>query len=142
MSIAKKIFIQSMAISMSLFLLNGINMVLQHFAGKDIVMLWYHPMTIILTGLLCALPTVLLRNMDQWPPKTFICRVALHGLTLYAVVTGAGYVFGWYEDLVGFLCISAMFWVIYVFVWLCSHWMDKLDEKKINRALDEIRDSE
>lgn len=142
MNITKKIFIQSMAISMSLFLLNGINMVIRHFAGQDIVMLWYHPITIILTGVLCALPTLLLRNMDQWEPKVFVRRVALHGLTLYAVVVGMGRLLGWYEDLGGFLCISAIFWVIYVFVWLSSHWMDKQDEKKINQALDEIRDIE
>ena len=142
MNITKKIFIQSMAISMSLFLLNGINMVIRHFAGQDIVMLWYHPITIILTGVLCALPTLLLRNMDQWEPKVFVRRVALHGLTLYAVVVGMGRLLGWYEDLGGFRCISVIFWVIYVFVWLSSHWMDKQDEKKINQALDEIRDIE
>lgn len=142
MNITKKIFIQSMAISMSLFLLNGIQMVIRHFAGQDTVMLWYHPMTIMLTGVLCALPTLLLRNMDRWPPKVFVCRVALHGLTLYAAVSGMGRLLGWYEELIGFLCISVIFWAIYVFVWLCSHWMDKQDEKKINRALDEIRDKE
>ena len=38
--------------------------------------------------------------------------------------------------------MSVIFFVIYVFVWLSSHWLDKRDEKKINRALDEIRDSE
>lgn len=142
MNIMKKIFIQSMVISVSLLLLNGISMVIRHFAGQDIVMLWYHPITIILTGVLCALPTLLLRNMDRWPPKVFVLRVALHGSALYAAVTGMGYLLGWYEDLTGFLCVSAIFWVIYVFVWLCSHWMDKQDEKKINQALNEIRDSE
>ena len=142
MNIMKKIFIQSMVISVSLLLLNGISMVIRHFAGQDIVMLWYHPITIILTGVLCALPTLLLRNMDRWPPKVFVLRVALHGSALYAAVTGMGYLLGWYEDLTGFLCVSAIFWAVYVFVWLCSHWMDKQDEKKINQALNEIRDSE
>jgi hypothetical protein len=35
-----------------------------------------------------------------------------------------------------------IFFVIYVFVWLASHWLDKQDEKKINHALDTIRDAE
>ena len=42
----------------------------------------------------------------------------------------------------GFIGLSVIFFVIYVFVWLSSHWLDKQDEKKINRALDDIRDKE
>lgn len=142
MNAAKKLFVQSMIISTSILFLNGINAVFQHLAGNDIVLQWYHPISIVLTGVFCALPTVLLLDWEQWDRKTLWFRVALHCLALYAAVAGAGWVFKWYTDGEGFLGLSVIFLAVYVFVWLSSHWLDKQDEKKINRALDEIRDSE
>ena len=142
MSIAKKIFVQSMAISTAILFLNGINAVIQHFAGNDITLQWYHPVTIVLTGVLCALPTALLRDGEKWDRKTLLVRVSLHCLSLYAVVAGAGWLFGWYDDAESLVSISIIFFIIYVFVWLSSLWLDKQDEKKINHALDTIRDEE
>ena len=142
MNAAKKLFVQSMIISTSILFLNGINAVFQHFAGNDIVLAWYHPISIVLTSVVCALPTVLLLDWEQWDKKTLWLRVALHCLALYAAVAGAGWLFAWYVDIEGFIAVSAVFFVIYVFVWLSSHWLDKQDEKKINQALDEIRDRE
>ena len=142
MNIVKKLFVQSMIISTSILFLNGINMVIQHLKGNDLALQWYHPLTIILTAVLCALPTVLLRGSDQWDRKTFWRRVPLHCLVLYAVVAGAGWLFGWYDDAESLISISIIFFIIYIFVWLSSHWLDKQDEKKINHALDTIRDSE
>ena len=142
MNIAKKIFVQSMAISTGILFLNGINAVIQHFSGNDITLQWYHPITIVMTGILCALPTVLLRDEDQWDRKTFWIRVSVHCLSLYAIVIGAGRLFGWYTDPVSFISVSIIFFLVYAFVWLTSHWLDKQDEKKINHALDTIRDNE
>lgn len=142
MKMVKKLFIQSMIISTSILFLNGINMVIQHFAGNDLTLQWYHPVTIVLTGILCALPTILLRDSDRWDRKTFWFRVSLHCLLLYAVILGAGWVFGWYDDVKSLISISVIFFIIYAFVWLSSHWLDKQDEKKINHVLDTIRDPE
>ena len=142
MNIVKKLFVQSMIISTSILFLNGINMVIQHFAGHDIALQWFHPVSIVLTGVLCALPTILLRDRDQWDRKTFWRRVPLHCLLLYAVVGGAGWLFRWYDDAESLISISIIFFIIYIFVWLSSHWLDKQDEKKINHALDTIRDTE
>ncbi len=142
MNAAKKLFVQSMIISTSILFLNGINAVFQHFAGNDIVLQWFHPISIVLIGVVCSLPTVLLLDWDQWDRKTLWFRVALHCLALYAAVTGAGWLFKWYTDLEGFVSVSVIFFVIYAFVWFSSHWLDKQDEKKINQALDEIRDRE
>lgn len=142
MNITKKIFVQSMAIATAILFLNGINAVIQHFAGNDIVLQWYHPITIVMTGILCALPTVLLREADQWDRKTFWARVSIHCLTLYVIVTGAGWIFKWYTDVKSFISVSIIFFIVYAFVWLLSHWLDKQDEKKINSALDTIRDEE
>ena len=142
MNIVKKLFVQSMIISTSILFLNGIKMVIQHFAGHDIALQWFHPVSIVLTGVLCALPTILLRDSDQWDRKTFWRRVPLHCLLLYAVVGGAGWLFRWYDDAESLISISIIFFIIYIFVWLSSHWLDKQDEKKINHALDTIRDRE
>ena len=142
MNIVKKLFVQVMIIATSILFLNGINMVIQHISGNDIALQWYHPVTIILTAVLCALPTILLRDSDQWDRKTFWRRVPLHCLSLYAVVAGAGWLFRWYDDAESLVSISVIFFIIYVFVWLSGHWLDKQDEKKINHALDTIRDSE
>jgi cell division protein FtsW (lipid II flippase) len=131
-----------MAISTGILFLNGINAVIQHFSGNDITLQWYHPITIVMTGILCALPTVLLRDEDQWDRKTFWIRVSVHCLSLYAIVIGAGRLFGWYTDPVSFISVSIIFFLVYAFVWLTSHWLDKQDEKKINHALDTIRDNE
>lgn len=139
---AKKLFVQSMMISTSILFLNGINMVLQHLAGNDIALMWYHPLTIVATGVLCSLPTPLLENRDSWGHSAFIIRVSLHFLVLWAVVIGAGYLFNWYESIGDCASVSIIFLIIYVFVWLAGHWLDKQDEKKINRALDAIRDEE
>ena len=142
MNTVRKLFVQSMIISTSILLLNGINMVFQHFAGNDLALQWYHPVSIVLTGILCALPTVLLRDSDQWDRKTFLRRVPLHCLLLYAIVVGSGKLFGWYNDTESLISVSVIFFIIYIFVWLSSLWLDKQDEKKINRALDNIRDTE
>ena len=90
MNIAKKLFVQSMVIATSILFLNGINAVIQHFLGNDITLQWYHPITIVLTGVLCALPTILLQKWEEWDRKTLWIRVGLHCLALYAVVAGAG----------------------------------------------------
>ena len=78
MNILKKLFVQSMVISTSILFLNGISAVIQHFRGTDLVLQWYHPLTIVLAGILCAVPTILLRDYDTWDRKTFRLRVALH----------------------------------------------------------------
>ena len=114
MNLVKKLFVQSMIISTSILFLNGINMVFQHFAGNDITLQWFHPITIILTGILCSLPTILLRNSDQWDRKTFLRRVPLHYLSLYAVVAGAGWLFGWYRDAESLISISMIFFILFV----------------------------
>lgn len=142
MNTVKKLFVQSMVISTSILLFNGINFMIQHFAGNEIVLLWYQPMTIVLSGILFALPTLLLENMEQWDRKKLLLRIALHCLSLYIVVIGASILFGWYSDIGGYLGASIIFFAVYGFVWLTTLWMEKKDEKKINQALDAIRDSE
>ena len=97
---------------------------------------------ILLVAALALIVTVLLQNSDQWDRKTLLIRVSAHCLTLYAAVAGTGRLLGWYADAESFAAVSVVFFAVYAFVWLASHWLDKQDEKKINQALDGIRDSE
>ena len=71
-----------------------------------------------------------------------VVKFGLHGLSLYAIVIGMGWLFGWYQELDGFIGVSIVFLLVYGFVWLSSRWMDKQDAKKINQALEAIRDNE
>ena len=63
-------------------------------------------------------------------------------LLLFGGVEGCGYLFGWYDSAAGFAVIGGMYVLIYGFVWAASIWMGKADEKKINEAIDGIRDEE
>ena len=50
--------------------------------------------------------------------------------------------FNGYTGAAGCFGVSVVFFLLYGFVWLSSHWLDKQDEKKINQALEGIRDLE
>ena len=144
MNAMKKVFVQSMMISNGILFLNGILAIVRHacVGGSDIVLLWYHPMTIILTGIFCALPTLLLQNTEQLDRKAFWLRLILHCMTLYAAVICAGWLFRWYTTLEEYISVSIVFFLVYAFVWISTLWLDKQDERKINQALEGIRDQE
>jgi cbb3-type cytochrome oxidase subunit 3 len=42
----------------------------------------------------------------------------------------------------GFIFMTIIFFMVYVFVWLMTLWFHKRDENQINKALDDIRDEE
>ena len=46
------------------------------------------------------------------------------------------------DALPGYLLILIMYILIYAFVWISTVWMLRTDEKKINEAINEIRDEE
>ena len=131
MNITRKLFVQSMAIATGILFLNGINAVIQHFAGNDMTLQWYHPITIVLTGVFCSLPTILLRDYEQWDRKTFWLRVSVHCLLLYAIVAGAGWLFKWYTDPESFVSVSVIF-----FIWKSSKDFILLQESFIRQCLD------
>ena len=54
----------------------------------------------------------------------------------------SGHFCGWYSNLSEYLIIVIMYIIIYAFVWIATVWMLKVDEKKINDAISEIRDEE
>lgn len=141
---AKIIFNQTLMISTGILFGLGIQALINYLAGgkAEITWPWYIPLSVILTGFLCALATALLIDREGEGRAFGKLAVVLHFLALFAVVAGFGWLFGWYEDIEGLLVISAMYILIYGFVWAATLWITRRDEKAINDAIREIRDEE
>ena len=104
---------------------------------------WYHSVSIILNGILTTVPTYIIFRMSEVKSKilSFWCIVA-HFIIVGAITLTMGYFFGWYGTWKGFAIVLAGYIFVYIFVWGATLWMTKVDEKKINMAIDKIRDEE
>ena len=140
----KIIFNQTLMISTGILFGLGIQELIRWLAGgiTEIRWPWYIPLTIIFTGLLCSLASLFLVDEEGNDVTHAKGRIALHFITLLAVVTLCGWLFGWYSDFGEFAVIAVMYVLIYVFVWVGSLWIAKSDEKKINEAIKDIQDEE
>lgn len=103
---------------------------------------WLQLVSVILTGAVCSLPTVFWLADTDIPKNKFIVRIIFHCIGLYAIVSLFGYIFKWYVKLDGFIMMTIIYFLVYVFVWIVSLWFHKRDDNKINKALDDIRDEE
>ena len=103
---------------------------------------WYQILSVILTGAICSLPTIFLLSDNEGFKTKFIVRVIIHCLGLYAAVSLIGWAFQWYTKIDGFIMVTIIFFMVYVFVWVVSLWFHKRDEDQINKALEDIRDKE
>lgn len=140
----KIVFNQTLMISTGILFGLGVQKLIEWLCNKDtsINWPWYIPLSIILTGFLCALATLFLIDRDGENVTSGKIRIVLHFIFLLIVVAGCGWLFGWYSDLTGFIVIAVMYVLIYAFVWISSLWMAKTDEKKINEAIRDIQDEE
>ena len=140
----KIVFNQTLMISTGILFGLGVQALIARLFGKDTVIEWpwYIPLSIILTGFLCALATLFLIDREGENIASGKGRILLHFIFLLIVVAGCGWLFGWYTDLTEFIVIAVMYVVIYAFVWISSLWMAKTDEKKINEAIKDIQDEE
>ena len=141
---AKIIFNQTLMISTGILFGLGIESLIGWISGggDQIRWPWYIPLTIIFTGFLCALASLFLIDEEGNDVTHAKGRIALHFVSLLAVVALCGWLFGWYEEFSEFAVIAVMYVLIYGFVWAGSLWMAKADEKKINEAIKDIRDEE
>ena len=104
--------------------------------------LHYQLLSIVMTGIVCGIPTIRLLDEDTLKRIPFIVKVILHCILTYLVVAGIGKVFSWYTKLSGFIMMTIIFVLVYVFVWVSNIWLRKQEEKKINQALEDLRDEE
>lgn len=135
---------QTMMISFAIFVGIIIEGLVYSFMGDNLTdfnLTWLQLVSVILTGAVCSLPTLFWLT-DDLPRNKFIVRIILHCICLYAVVTLFGFVFKWFEHMDGFIFMTIIYFMVYIFVWLMTLWFHKRDENQINKALDDIRDEE
>ena len=139
----KVIFNQTLMISSAILFGLGIEETVEFLLIGDAHMTWqwYIPLSIILTAFVCSVPSVIFMD-DRSTGKKFILKVVIHFFCIFAAVSLFGMVFGWYTTLSGYLVIAVMIFIIYGFTWSATYWLNKSDEKKINSALEEMRDDE
>ena len=137
-------FEQTMMISFAIFVGIIIEGLVYSFMGDNLAdfnLTWLQLVSVILTGAVCSLPTLFWLT-DDLPRNKFIVRIILHCICLYAVVALFGFVFKWFEHMDGFIFMTIIYFMVYIFVWLVTLWFHKRDENQINKALDDIRDEE
>lgn len=103
---------------------------------------WIQLLSIVLTGAVCSVPTVIWLSDNDIPRNKFIVQLIIHCIGLYAIVAVFGRIFNWYSQANGFIMLTVIYFLVYVFVWLVSLWFHKREDSKINKALDDIRDEE
>ena len=144
MSRAKIIFNQTLMISTAILFGMGIRTAVLYFVSDRYMLSWqwYIPLSIIIVGFLCATASLLLYDDSAENKVKLPVRICLHFLLVLGIVSASGYLFEWYSKLGEYLIILVMYVIIYAFVWISTVWMLKADEKKINDAINEIRDEE
>jgi Protein of unknown function (DUF3021). len=144
MNKAKMIFNQTLMISTGILFGVGVQTMLQYltYGKSSFQWQWYIPLSIILAGFLCALATLFLTDDEVSGKSVGYIRTGLHFVAVFAIVSLCGYLFEWYTSLDEYIPIVIMYVVIYAFVWISTTWIMKSDEKKINKAIDDIRDEE
>ena len=140
----KLIFSQTLMISTAILFGLGIEaMILAAFYDDiEIVWDWYIPFTIIFTGFLCSIPSVIFLEDGLMEKISFSVKVMIHFFAILGVVSLCGRLFGWYSTLKEYIWILIMYIVIYFFVWIATYWLAKNDENKINKALKDVQDEE
>lgn len=138
----KWLFQQAMMISFGILVGLSIEAIYYRIIGDSITLAWYHPISILIAGVLCSLPSIFLELTKDLPKNKNRLGIVLHFIFLFIVVMTMGYVFKWYHHFDGALFVAIEYVGVYVFVWLASMWIGLVDEKKINNALDSIRDED
>ena len=106
-------------------------------SGVDIIsakMLW----NILLSGLITALVTTLLRPDEKDGGKIMIIKIIIHYIVLCVVMIICGHRFGWMEfslrDIIMMLVSVA---IVYFIVFFASFWIDLKRAEEINQKLKE-----
>lgn len=137
---------QTMMISFAIFVGIMLEGVVYALMGDDLFSFsisWIQILSVILTGALCSIPTsICFTDIDHLTKSGFLVRLILHCAGLYVIVALFGWIFKWFVQLDGFIMMTVIYFLVYVFVWLVTGWFYKRDDKKINKALDDIRDED
>ena len=121
----KLLFLQTSFISLGIFFGVGITNLIMHFFGETYIGVWYFLLSVILAGMLCSLPSLIL-CVEKIP---FFVRIAIHFCTLFAAVSLLGWLFKWYSGFAGYAFVMLIFIFVYVFVWIVTKWIYVKDDK-------------
>ena len=132
----------SFAILVGIVLEGVVYLIIYHDPLSSLSLNWYQLLSIVLTGALCSVATVLLLCRENISKKAYLVRVIIHCISLYLVVILFGKLFSWYTELSGFILVTILYFLIYVFVWAATRFLQTQDDNKINKALSDIRDEE
>ncbi len=139
-------FLQTMMISFAILcgiVLEGLVFLIIHQDPlSSVVLNGYQLLSIVLTGAICSVVTVLLLCKENISKKAYRIRVIIHCICLYLVVILFGKLFTWYTKLDGFIMVTILFFLVYAFVWVATRFFQKQNDNKINKALGDIRDEE
>ncbi|MBP5528545.1 MAG: DUF3021 domain-containing protein [Lachnospiraceae bacterium] len=135
----KMLFLQTSFISLGIFLAVGISQTVMHFFGNTYATDWYFIISVILAGVLCSLPSLVLFT-DKLKP--FFVRILIQFVLVFAAVSLLGWLFKWYSDVISYAVVILIFVFVYIFVWVVTKWFYVKEDKEINNALDSIRDEE
>lgn len=135
----KMLFLQTSFISLGIFLAVGISQTVMHFFGNTYATDWYFIISVILAGVLCSLPSLVLFT-DKLKP--FFVRILIQFVLVFAAVSLLGWLFKWYSDFISYAVVILIFVFVYIFVWVVTKWFYVKEDKEINNALDSIRDEE
>jgi len=145
MNKSKKIFYQTLMISTCIFFFMGIQEAIRHFiSGKmRLDWPWYIPISIVFTGFISAIVSVYANDEDAIVKNSKpILRITIHFFTVLLVVSICGKLFYWYGDISEYGILFVIYVIVYALVTIGSIWIYKTDEKKINEAIKNFKDSE
>lgn len=139
----KIIFQEACIISTSIFFANAIyGGIASYTQGETFSLSWYTILSIIFTGFISSLPSLVFVTEEAVTPKQFRITICLHFISTWAMVTVAAFLFQWCSNLLGYASIFVSFLLIYVFVWVVIKWIYSKEEKEINSALKDIQDED
>ena len=140
----KLIFEQTLMISTGILFGLGIEALIRRFCLQDssLIWQWYIPLSIILTGFLCSVPSILLLECGEFSKKQMTLRKCLHCISIFIIVSFSGWLFHWYTNMSEYIPIAIIYIFVYFFVWIGTGWIYKVEENKINAALLDIQDEE
>ena len=139
MSKLKMLFTQASFISVGIFLCVGIAQLIYYLIGDNFSLEWYFTLSVIFTGILCSLPSLLFFGDIV---KHFKLKLAIHFCILFISVSFLGFLFKWYTNFLEYAVAMGIFVCVYAFTWFAMSWIYKREDKQINAALDSIRDEE
>ena len=138
----KFLFQQTLLISFGILFGIGIEGMICTWLQEQFIIEWYVPFSIIITSILCSIPTLFLVDNENMKKSTYYVCLICHTVALFIIVAIMGFLFKWYTSMKGFIFVVIIFVFVYAFVGIGLRLLSKKDEKQINAVLKGYSDEE